>query len=55
MRPLFVTGIAIAMALRLGLEQTFQGLRERRSGLRPGEFACVDLHGIATPANGRAA
>ena len=33
MRPLFITGIAIATAAGLGLEQTFQALREHRSGL----------------------
>jgi 3-oxoacyl-[acyl-carrier-protein] synthase I len=38
MRPLFVTGIAIATASGVGLEQTFQALRERRSGLRPNDF-----------------
>ncbi len=38
MLPLFITGIAIATAAGLGLEQTFQGLRERRSGLRLNDF-----------------
>ncbi len=38
MRPLFITGTAIATALGLGLEQTFQALRERRSGLRFNDF-----------------
>ena len=38
MLPLFITGIASAMAAGLGLEQTFQALRERRSGLRRNDF-----------------
>lgn len=38
MLPLFITGIAIATAAGFGLEQTFQALRERRSGRRLNDF-----------------
>ncbi len=38
MHPLSISGIAIATAAGLGLEQTYAALRDRRSGLRPNDF-----------------
>jgi 3-oxoacyl-[acyl-carrier-protein] synthase-1 len=38
MHPLFISGVAIATASGLGVDETFSALRERRSGLRPNDF-----------------